>query len=366
MEALAIVLVTVIALFLFLSADFIYTWRVRSTNAREPGVRHEAFHHHFEPFFSGMRQWGPLRYQFYTNSLGFKDRSPRQVELKTTKYRIVTMGDSFTEGSGFIYDDTWVGLFDRSLNQAKYEVLNMAVASYCPRFYYAKLDYYLKQGLTINEVILLLDISDTPDEVYYEDFPQPTEAVRSGERTLFFSIREQIANHLSLTTTGYNTLRKLFSGRPESARPSPETWASWTVEKNRLDAWGYRGLALGRLSMEKLYRLCKEKNIKVSVAVYPWPQQIRARDLHSIQVGYWRDFCSSHGIPFLDTFPYFINNDGAEEIIKKYFIAGDVHWNAEGNRKMFELVSNFWRSTDNGKRAATDESTRLAANRAAF
>lgn len=347
-QVLGILLINLIALFLLLSMDFIYTWRSNSKNLREPGTRHEVFHHHFEPYFSGIRQWGPLKYQFYTNSLGFKDRSPRTVDLKTTKYRIVTLGDSFTEGSGYIYDETWVGLFDRSLDHSEYEVLNMAVASYCPRFYYAKLDYYLRQGLSVNEVIVLLDISDIPDEVFYEDEPLPTEAARSGQKNLFFSMREQIARHLSLTTTGYNTLRKLFSrhsqeeGRSQE-RPSAQTWASWTVEKKHLEAWGYRGLALGRQSMEKLYQLCKDRNIKLSVAVYPWPQQIRAGDLHSIQASYWKDFCLPRGIPYLDTFPAFINEDGAERNIGKYFISGDVHWNNEGHRKMFELVSNFWR-----------------------
>ncbi len=41
-------------------------------------------HQHFED-----EKWGSQRYTLITNSLGFKDRSQRQVELETAKHRIV-------------------------------------------------------------------------------------------------------------------------------------------------------------------------------------------------------------------------------------------------------------------------------------
>lgn len=349
-QILWIALINLMVLFLFLSMDYLYTWRVRSKQPLEPGIPHPVFHHDLVPLFSGKRWWGPLQYQFFTNSLGFKDRSARVVDLKSTKYRIVTLGDSFTEGSGFPYDETFVGLFDRSLNSTKYEVLNMAVASYCPRWYYAKLDYYLKHGLTVNEVVVFLDISDIPDEVNYETQAFRNEVASSRFQMLLFSAKAQIRKRLSLTGIGVDLIRNLISPQ---AKPLPMDWLAqreatvprWTVQKDLLDAWGYRGLAIARGYMEKVDLLCKQSNIKLKLVVYPWPPQIRAGDLHSIQVSYWKEFCSLRSIPFLDAFPYFVNQGDPEAVVKTYFIPGDVHWNAEGHRKMFELVSNFWRST---------------------
>lgn len=349
-QILSIALINLTLVLFFLALDYVYTWKVSGNQPPEPGIPHPVFHHDFEPLYGGERQWGPLRYQFFTNSLGFKDRSARVVDLKSTKYRIVMIGDSFVEGSGFPYDETLVGLFDRSLDSTRYEVLNMGVAGYCPRWYYAKLDYYLKRGLIVNEVVVFVDISDIPDEINYESQAFRSGAASSRTELLLFSVKAQIRKHLSLTSLGLNLIRDLISPR---AHPLPTDWSverksaapNWTVQKDLLDGWGYRGLAIAQRYMEKIDLLCKKNNIKLMMVVYPWPHQIRAGDLHSIQASYWKEFCSLRNIPFLDCFPYFVNQADPEGAIKMYFIPGDVHWNAEGHRKMSELVSSFWRST---------------------
>ncbi|MEZ0230725.1 MAG: hypothetical protein ACAI25_19040, partial [Planctomycetota bacterium] len=59
------------------------------------------YHHGLLPNVSvDDARWGPLRYKFRTNSLGFRDRSVREVPLRSDKRRILFIGDSFTEGSG--------------------------------------------------------------------------------------------------------------------------------------------------------------------------------------------------------------------------------------------------------------------------
>jgi len=49
-------------------------------------------------------------YSAYTDSLGFKDKAVRNVPLSSNKYRILFIGDSFTEGIGLDYEKTFVGL----------------------------------------------------------------------------------------------------------------------------------------------------------------------------------------------------------------------------------------------------------------
>ena len=60
---------------------------------------------------------GGTVYSISTNSLGFKDKTNRQISLKTDKKRLVFIGDSFTEGLGLIYEKTFVGLIDETLKK---------------------------------------------------------------------------------------------------------------------------------------------------------------------------------------------------------------------------------------------------------
>jgi hypothetical protein len=46
-----------------------------------------------------------------TNSLGFKDAMPRNVPLHSKRKRVLFLGDSFTEGLGTSYNETFVGRF---------------------------------------------------------------------------------------------------------------------------------------------------------------------------------------------------------------------------------------------------------------
>ena len=50
-------------------------------------------------------QWGYEKYKIFTNNLGFKDKSNREIEFKK---KILFIGDSFTEGVGIKYEDTFL------------------------------------------------------------------------------------------------------------------------------------------------------------------------------------------------------------------------------------------------------------------
>src|SRR5215471_9257725 len=94
-----------------------------------PGEYSTYYHHGLKPFFSGMTNWGPLRIHMYTNSLGFKDKTTRTVPLKPDRRRIVFIGDSFTEGVGIPYEQTFVGRIAAAVNSDACEVLDAGVKS---------------------------------------------------------------------------------------------------------------------------------------------------------------------------------------------------------------------------------------------
>src|SRR5262249_10554474 len=108
---------------------------------RASRTEHPIFHHSLRPNFDGPAQWGSYLYRIHTNNLGFLDEAPRNVAKMPTRKRFVFIGDSFTEGLGYPWEQTFVGLLSRSLGEA--EILNAAVSSYSPTAYYIKIKWLL-------------------------------------------------------------------------------------------------------------------------------------------------------------------------------------------------------------------------------
>ena len=133
-------------------------------------VRSPFYHHDLAKGASVVGGWGPRRHPIYTNSLGFKAASAEQVPLRTDRHRLLFIGDSFTEGIGVEYPQTFVGQVALALAPDGVEVLNAAVASYSPVIYYRKLKYWIEErGLKVDHVVVFVDVSDIEDEaLFYE------------------------------------------------------------------------------------------------------------------------------------------------------------------------------------------------------
>jgi len=63
-----------------------------------------------------------------------------------------------------------------------------------------------------------------------------------------------------------------------------------------------------QLYMNKLSSLLERNNIKLTVAVYPWPDQVYHNDLNSRHVQVWRNWSQEHEVTFINYFPYFIDS----------------------------------------------------------
>src|SRR5712692_8407728 len=129
--------ITTIFLLLFSFVDFLFSMnRLLIDNERLYRVSSSIYHHDLAPNKSIKRaQWGYKFYSVYTNSLGFRDRLVRDVDVNSKNYRILFIGDSFTEGLGVEYEKTFVGIIENKLRAEGIEVLNASVASYSPIIY---------------------------------------------------------------------------------------------------------------------------------------------------------------------------------------------------------------------------------------
>ena len=94
---------------------------------------------------------------------------------------------------------------------------------------------------------------------------------------------------------------------------------------------GGEGLELARQNMDRLADLLRARGIALTVAVYPWPDQVRHHDLRSKQAAFWSAWAAAQGAGFIDYFPRFIGATPPDEVLDRYFIRGDVHWNEAGH-----------------------------------
>ncbi|HEY6084548.1 MAG TPA: SGNH/GDSL hydrolase family protein [Nitrospira sp.] len=90
-----------------------------------------------------------------TNSMGFRDRE-RTMTRTSEALRVVALGDSFTWGSGVSYDDTFVKLIERGLDQIVpgAEVINLGMIGYQPEDYLSLLKSH---GLSYHPDLILVN-----------------------------------------------------------------------------------------------------------------------------------------------------------------------------------------------------------------
>ena len=104
-----------------------------------------------------------------------------------------------------------------------------------------------------------------------------------------------------------------------------------------MNDYGRRGLELAGKDLEKSVALCREWECRLTLVVYPWPDNVKAGDLNSIQVTHWQKWAAEHGVRLVNGFPSFFQ-EPADVAGAKYFIPGDAHFSPAGHRLLYEEV----------------------------
>jgi hypothetical protein len=324
-----------------------------SDSGKEQLVDHNPyFHHGLVPNKSveGI-SWGNRRYSIYTNSLGLRDSSIRNVDPVSDRCRILFMGDSFTFAVGVDYQESFVGMIQNRLASRGVDVLNAGAESYSPVIYYRKIkDLILRQRLRFDELIVFLDISDPEDEAYFYKIDENDNVVSRDAKWLAEAQLEEggpqsvarrivgfVRDHTLLFRYAWINIRLSYALPLTNLKRS-----LWTVDEALYNEYGEIGLHKMKESMDSLRELLAEHGIALAIAVYPWPDQIVHRDLNSIQVRFWQKWAQENGVGFFNLFPAFIDSRGPEYSLHKNYIKGDVHWNEAGHRLVTEKFFDFY------------------------
>ena len=321
-------------------------------------VRSGVYHHGLAPNRRITEAWGPARYAYATNSLGFKDSGPRTVPLEGKRPRVLFLGDSFTEGKGFAYPETFVGLVAKDLSPRGIEVLNAGVDSSAPVIYRLKTEHLLKTvGLRFDHVVVFLDVSDIYDQArrYQWDAagklivppvaqPSATARLKAWLRDASLMARFGVMayDHLEAIAAFIGQRLEISSawGKPLSAVDSYDRWlysvtrtvfSSWTFDDERWRAYGKLGRERAVRDMNGLLAMLRERGIGLTLAVYPWPDQLFHDRQAPRHQGFWRDWAAEKKVPFISLFPAF-TEDAPRAVMERYFIPFDFHWNGEGHK----------------------------------
>jgi lysophospholipase L1-like esterase len=315
-------------------------------------VKHDVYHHTLKSNFNGYGVWGRKSYRICTDEHGFKI-SCYQKEPSGTQFDIAFIGDSFTEGVGMAYEDSFVGMFANRFNELK--IANFGVSAYSPSVYLTKVKQILHSGINFKHLVVFVDISDLQDDSvrYIINSKNLTRGSIATLRRIANKIainkpsvvRVFIVDNFRLTTVLYRYLRYDLFGPPQDLHRQSINISNWTYNS---DSEGYGELGVDHaidLSinyMNELYKLIKLNDIKLSVGVYPWPDQIfNDKLIGNRQSEIWKDFCAYRCEMYIDLFPKFADlrrSIGAEMVYSRKYINNDVHFNKSGNSLVFEAL----------------------------
>jgi len=368
-----ILISVILYIILFGIIDFVIGYFLIPQPFNKFRVRNSIYHHGLTPYSSSKAVWGPIIYPFYTNSLSFRDLKVRDVPLKKSKNkRILILGDSHSEGVGVEYRYTFAGRLQELGEQFDVEILNASAVSYSPKIHFLKGDYLLNtMGLEVDEIWVVIDISDLQNEIAYAGFESSKpKGISVGLYWLsrylkynsfsWYSISSimdyrdlnlfneamlgfQRDLHRLPSRTSLELYKEFFRHMKDEhllRDPNFHGVSQWIYDPN-LRELADQGLELGMDNIAKLINICRDKNIQMRLSVHPWQTQVLKGDTTDYYVDLWRNFCETNNIDFINLYPLFINHENSLWVVKTCYIEGDNHWNELGHERVAKYLSKY-------------------------
>ena len=291
--------------------------------------------------------WGPRRYTFCTDNFGFRNFCGKKYSNK--EFDLGIIGDSQTAGTGFNFEDTFSTLIANDLKTKK--IANLAVSMYGGSIYYSKINYLLKNNFSFKEIIVFFDVSDFNDDTVLYNLKNDVVSINYLNLEENYSFNEKLMIFLNkrFKTTAYlvSFSNELLISNNLKERRIPH-WvennprSNWTSNYDK--SW-YLNKELDQVTnhsleiMDNLYELLKEKNIKLSIGVFPWPGNLKYDSENNLHVQIWEDFCLTRCKKFYNLMKPFYElkkEIGYKKLYFKSYIHGDVHFNEFGHKLIAE------------------------------
>ena len=367
----------VIVLSIYLSLDIIFFYflpidlKSKLYNNRAHRIKSFYYHHDLRPMASFYDHWGYEKYQIFTNNLGFKDKNNRKINFKNRN--LLFIGDSFTEGVGIKYEDTFVGLIESKLKEKNdnIEILNAGVQSYSTSIYLSKIHYLLNiKKLPITDIVVVVSGGDIFDDAYKylnvdENFilnhvDHKNKIVINlinffKSNTLIYQVISRITPpkvipglikslFIKKTSLNYNEkeneLLKISNDEISKMSFLYLQDYNYLFSKDEFDRWGKNAIDKSINNLKELSKIVEKKNINLNI-FYLYEPAIILREPDIAVLTYIKDSFKSletNSVRFFELNDYFKGYKDKYEVYKNLFFINDIHLNKKGNKLVFEEI----------------------------
>lgn len=272
------------------------------------------------------------------NSFGLRDFEYPQKKPENT-YRILALGDSFTEGFGVKQKESWPKILEKNLTSnikdKHIEVINAGVAGYSPLLEYL---YLKEKGLELEPdlVIVAFDLTDFLDDIeyakqanYLANEPvsvKPFEPLHQQIYLDHLENGEQTPNTqkiISFLRKHSMLLKTLLGPKPQALRISnffqPTENQQQEVKKNIL----------------LIKTLLEQKNVNLLLVTYPYQNQLEDQNIPKPQQEL-ENFALTNDIKFLNATPNF-SSFKPQDLYIKY----DLHFSVKGHNILAQSLTNY-------------------------
>ena len=367
----------IIVLSIYLSLDIIFFYflpidlKSKLYNNRAHRIKSFYYHHDLRPMASFYDHWGYEKYQIFTNNLGFKDKNNRKINFKNRN--LLFIGDSFTEGVGIKYEDTFVGLIESKLKEKNdnIEILNAGVQSYSTSIYLSKIHYLLNiKKLPITDIVVVVSGGDIFDDAYkYLDIDENFILNHVDHKnkivinlinffksnTLIYQVISRITPpkvipglikslFIKKTSLNYdekeNKLLKISNDEISKMSFLYLQDYNYLFSKDEFDKWGKNAIDKSINNLKELSKIVEKKNINLNI-FYLYEPAIILREPDIAVLTYIKDSFKSletNSVSFFELNDYFKGYKDKYEVYKNLFFINDIHLNKKGNKQVFEEI----------------------------
>ena len=362
-------LTSVIIIFLVFDVVFFYSVpkdiKSKFYNNRAHRIKSFYYHHDLRPMSSFYDQWGYEKYKIYTNNLGFKDTSNRTIEFKNRN--ILFIGDSFTEGVGIKYEDTYVGLVEKYLKKDNrdIEVLNAGVQTYSTSIYLSKI-YHLteRKKLPITDIVVMISGGDIFDDYSkYLDLNDDFILNHIDQKNIYLinminffksnTLTYQFITRITPPKVIPGLIKSFFNKKELENNYNEREKKLFLITDNEIDKmdflnrkdyaylysskefndWGKDAIDQSLANLRKIAEISEEKNINLNI-FYLYEPVLLLKEPNKKEFNYLID-----GLNELENKKVKVNfikdmyeeYDNGYDAYRNLFFINDLHWNKKGN-----------------------------------
>ena len=261
------------------------------------------------------------------NSLGLAEREI-EVEKEPNEYRIIALGDSFTEGQGTSYNSTWVKvlerkLIDRSLNK-KVTTINAGIAGSDPYYEYVLLKEKL-QPFKPDLVIVAINRSDVYDII-----------IRGGMERFLVDGSTVFSRKAPSWEWAY-AISYIF--RPIIHDIFKKNF--FFLKKDDLESEAQKAFEKIKLVIDEFGMLSKKDGFELLFVAHPFEREVKIETYISGFGGLISDLKNEQSINFVDLLEYYkVNKIITKDNVSNFYWSIDLHHNTKGYEAMGNAITN--------------------------